>query len=56
MKIACLCLILSQLHRSFDLCSSLSCHVTFSNTVLAEVEFLILNQVQLANISVLSRA
>ena len=56
MKIACLCLILSQLHRSFDLCASLGSHVTFSNTVLAEVEFLILNQVQLANISVLSRA
>ena len=49
-------LVFSQLHRSFDLCSGLGCHLAFSNTVLVEVEFLLLNQVQLANISVLSRA
>ena len=56
MIIACVCPCFSQLHRSFDFCTSLGCHLAFSNTVLGEVEFLVLNQVQLANISVLGGA
>ena len=56
MIIACVDPCFSQLHRSFDFCTSLGCHLAFSNTVLGEVEFLVLNQVQLANISVLGGA